>query len=118
MIVKHRPEAGVIDRMDLIGTVDGKDIVIIDDMIDTAGTLCKAAKTLKEMGARKIFAFASHGLFNDPAMQVISESCIDQIIVTNSIPLSPKLQEAFSQNKKIAQVSCGPLIADAIRRIH
>lgn len=74
MIVKQRPEAGKIDSMDLIGNVDNKDVIIIDDMIDTAGTLCKAGDSLKAFGAKKIFAYATHGLLNDPACDYIEKS--------------------------------------------
>ena len=65
------------------------------------------------MGAKKIYAFASHGLFNDPACEVIANSCIVQVIVTNSIPLSDKVKNAFP-DKRVIQVSCGPLIAEAV----
>ena len=67
MIVKQRAEAQKVARMDLIGNVDGKDVIILDDLVDTAGTLCTAANELKEHGANKIYAFCTHGLFNEPA---------------------------------------------------
>jgi len=102
MIVKQRPEAGKIDSMDLIGSVDKKDVIIIDDMIDSAGTLCKAADSLKTFGAQKVFAYATHGLFNDPACENIEKSNIDQIIVTNSIPLSDKVKERLVTKGKIS----------------
>lgn len=101
MIVKQRPEAGKIDSMDLIGSVEGKDVIIIDDMIDTAGTLCKAGDNLKAFGAKKIFAYATHGLFNDPACDYIEKSKIDQIIVTNSIPLSEKVKDRLEASGKV-----------------
>lgn len=101
MIVKQRPEAGKIDSMDLIGSVDGKDVIIIDDMIDSAGTLCKACDNLKTFGAKKIFAYATHGLFNDPACDNIEKSKIDQIIVTNSIPLSDKVKERLEKTGRV-----------------
>jgi len=87
--------------MDLIGNVDGKDVIIIDDMIDSAGTLCKACDNLKNFGAKKIFAYATHGLFNDPACENIEKSKIDQIIVTNSIPLSDKVRERLEKTGRV-----------------
>lgn len=93
MIVKQRPEASKIDRMDLIGSVEGKDVIILDDMIDTAGTLCKAANELKDNGAKKIYAFATHGLFNPPAAERIRESALDKVIVSDSIPLTEEMRE-------------------------
>ena len=115
MIVKQRLEANAIDRMDLIGEVNGKDVIIIDDMIDTAGTLCKAAATLKEKGAKKIYAFASHGLFNEPAAERIKNSDLEEVIVTNSIPLKEGTVE--NSGGKIRHISIELVLAEAIRRI-
>ena len=78
MVIKQRRSAGVIASMDLVGSVNGCDCIIVDDMIDTAGTLCKAAQELKTFGARKVFAFASHGLFNGPASDRIKKSVIEE----------------------------------------
>ena len=83
-------------------------------MIDTAGTLCKAAKQLKEHGARRVFAFASHGLFSKNANQYITDSVLEQVVVLNTIPLSASSRD----NKKIVQLSVAPLLADTIRAIH
>merc|ERR1711998_390881 len=74
MIIKQRLRANAIERMDLVGSVDGCDVILVDDMIDTAGTLTKAASELKERGAKRVFAFATHGLFNGPAVSRIEKS--------------------------------------------
>jgi len=114
MIIKQRHKPGEIERMDLVGSVDGSDVVIVDDMIDTAGTLCKAANELQRYGARRVFAFASHGIFSEPASKRIAESVLEEVVVTNTIPL-PK---SCVGNKKIRAESVAPLLANAIKRIH
>jgi ribose-phosphate pyrophosphokinase len=114
MIIKQRHKPGEIERMDLVGSVDGSDVVIVDDMIDTAGTLCKAANELQKYGARRVFAFASHGIFSEPASKRIGESVLEEVVVTNTIPL-PK---SCVDNRKIRSQSVAPLLANAIKRIH
>lgn len=114
MIIKQRPKAGQIERMDLVGSVDNADCVIVDDMIDTAGTLCTAAEQLKSSGARRVFAFASHGLFSGPASDRISRSVLEEVVVTNTIPLT----STSKTNEKIVQLSVAPLLAEAIKRVH
>jgi ribose-phosphate pyrophosphokinase len=114
MIIKQRPKAGQIERMDLVGSVENADCVIVDDMIDTAGTLCTAAQQLKEHGARRVFAFASHGLFSGPASDRITRSVLEEVVVTNTIPL----RAAAKTNEKIVQLSVAPLVAEAIKRVH
>jgi ribose-phosphate pyrophosphokinase len=114
MIDKRRPQANEAKVMNVIGEVEGRDVVILDDMIDTAGTLTAAASALKERGAKKIFAYATHPVFSGPAIDRIQESDIDRVIVTNTIPLSPTGKECT----KIQQISIAPLLAEAIRRIH
>lgn len=124
MIIKQRGKPGQIESMDLVGTIEDSDCIIVDDMIDTAGTLCKAANQLKEHGgrighhewsaARRVFAFASHGLFSKAANKYITESVLEQVVVLNTIPLSANSRD----NKKIVQLSVAPLLADAIRAIH
>ncbi|CAN0332366.1 unnamed protein product, partial [Discosporangium mesarthrocarpum] len=79
MIIKQRAKANEVDRMDLVGSVEDSDVIIVDDMIDTAGTLCKAASVLKDYGARRVFAFASHGLFNGPANERLAESALSEV---------------------------------------
>jgi ribose-phosphate pyrophosphokinase len=114
MIDKRRPQANEAKVMNVIGEVKGHDVIILDDMIDTAGTLTAAAKALKERGAQKIYAYASHAVFSGKAIDRIVESPIDRVVVTNTIPLSPHAKQCG----KIAQISIAPLIAEAIRRIH
>lgn len=74
--------------MDLVGSVEGSDAIIVDDMIDTAGTLCEAAAQLRKFGAKRIFAYATHGLFSGNGVERINESVIEQVVVSNTIPLS------------------------------
>ncbi len=88
MIVKQRVAANEIERMDLVGSVDGCDVIIVDDMIDTAGTLCKAASVLKEHGATRVFAFASHGLFSGAAANRIANSVLTEVVVLDTVKLS------------------------------
>ena len=114
MIIKQRLKAGAIERMDLVGSVDGADVVIVDDMIDTAGTLCTAAANLKANGARRVFAFASHGLFSGPASDRIARSVLEEVVVTNTIPL----KAGAKANQRIVALSVAPLLAEAIKRVH
>lgn len=114
MIIKQRAKANEIERMDLVGSVKGCDAIIVDDMVDTAGTLCKAAEVLKEFGARRVFAFASHGVFSGPAPARIANSVLTELVVLDTVPLS----EASLATGKITQLSVGPLLAQAIYNIH
>lgn len=112
MIVKQRIKANEISKMELVGNVQGCDCIIIDDMIDTAGTLCKAAEILHQNGAQKIYAFATHGVFSGNAIENINNSRLDGVVVTNTIPL-----DKSKESPKITTLSVGILIAEAIRRI-
>lgn len=85
MLIKQRLRANEIESMDLVGSVAGSDVIIVDDMIDTAGTLCEAARELRKKGARRVFAFATHGLFSGPAIQRIEASPLEEVVVTDSI---------------------------------
>jgi ribose-phosphate pyrophosphokinase len=114
IIDKRRERANVSEVMHLIGDVKGKECIIIDDMIDTAGTLTGAAKALVEYGAKRIVACATHGVLSGPAVQRIAESPIQELVVADTIPLSP---EAKSTGK-IRQVSIARLLGEAIKRIH
>lgn len=114
MIIKQRPKAGAIERMDLVGSVTDSDVIIVDDMIDTAGTLSAAADQLKQHGARRVFAFASHGLFSGPASDRIQKSALEEVVITNTIPLSANARA----NEKIVSLSVAPLLAEAIKRVH
>jgi len=112
MIVKQRIKANEVSKMELVGNVNGCDCIIIDDMIDTAGTLCMAAEILHQNGAGKIYAFATHGVFSGNAIDNINKSKLDGVVVTNTIPL-----DKSKESPKITQLSVGILIAEAIRRI-
>eukprot|EP00934_Nitzschia_sp_Nitz4_P007099 Nitzschia sp. Nitz4//scaffold2_size372955//113830//115579//NITZ4_000392-RA/size372955-processed-gene-0.489-mRNA-1//-1//CDS//3329546683//7089//frame0 len=114
MIVKQRARAGAVDRMDLVGDVNNCDCILVDDMIDTAGTLCKAADVLVANGARRVFAFASHGLLSGPGNDRIANSKMEEVVILNTIPTSPQ-REA---NEKLTQLSVAPLLAQAIFNIH
>ena len=114
IIDKRRPKANVSEVMHVIGEIDGRNCVIMDDMIDTAGTLVKAAEVLKERGAKKVYAYCSHPIFSGPAIERISQgAALDEVVVTNTIPLG----EAAANCAKIRQVNVAPLIAETIRRI-
>ena len=91
MIVKQRVKPGEIGQMDLVGSVDGCDAIIVDDMVDTAGTLCAAAKMLKDSGARRVYAFASHGVFSGPAPSRVAAS----VLTGNCFKLTAYLQLSF-----------------------
>ncbi|HEX7663653.1 MAG TPA: ribose-phosphate pyrophosphokinase, partial [Polyangiaceae bacterium] len=99
IVDKRRERANVSEVMNLIGEVNGKDCVIIDDMIDTAGTLCGAAQALRDKGAKKIVATATHGIFSGPAIKRIEESALSEVVVADTIPLS----EAATKCTKIKQ---------------
>ena len=114
IIDKRRERANVSEVMNLIGDVKGKQCIIVDDMIDTAGTLCGAAKALMDYGATRVVACATHGVLSGPAIQRIMESPIDEVIVSDTIPLSP----AAKTCAKIKQVSMARLLGEAIKRIH
>lgn len=114
MIVKQRAKANEIDKMDLVGSVEGCDAIIVDDMVDTAGTLCTAAALLKEAGARRVFAFCSHGVLSGPAVDRISRSVLTELVVLDTVPLS----DAAQATGKITQLSVAPLLAQAIYNIH
>ena len=114
IIDKRRERANVSEVMNLIGDVKGKQCIIVDDMIDTAGTLAGAAKALIDYGATRVVACATHGVLSGPAIQRIVESPIDEVIVSDTIPLSP----AAKTCAKIKQVSMARLLGEAIKRIH
>ena len=114
IIDKRRPRANVSEVMHVIGEIDGRNCVIMDDMIDTAGTLVKAAEVLKERGAKQVYAYCTHPIFSGPAIERIAKgTALDEVVVTNTIPLS----EAARGCTKIRQLSVAPLIAETIQRI-
>ncbi|MEM0911003.1 MAG: ribose-phosphate pyrophosphokinase [Pseudomonadota bacterium] len=113
IIDKRRPKANVAQVMNIIGDVEGRDCIIVDDLIDTGGTLAKAADALKQHGARKVFAYATHAVFSGAAAKNLEESVIDEIIVTDSIPFS----DAIKQLPKVKELTLSEMLAETIRRI-
>lgn len=113
IIDKRRPKANTAQVMNIIGEVEGKTCVMIDDLIDTAGTLCEASKVLKEKGAIKVLAYITHPVLSGSAIERITESPLDELVVTDTIPLS----EEASNCSKIRQLSVAELLAETIRRI-
>jgi len=113
IIDKRRPKANVSEVMHVIGEIDGRNCVIMDDMIDTAGTLVKAAEVLKDRGAQSVYAYCTHAVFSGPAIERIKASHLDEVVITNTIPLS----EAGKTCPKIRQLSVAFLFAETIRRI-
>ncbi len=114
IIDKRRPKANVSEVMNIIGDVEGKSCVIIDDLVDTASTLCKAASALKESGAVSVSAYCTHPVLSGNALENIVNSVLDELVVTNTIPLS---KEAMACGR-IRQLSVANMLAETIRRIH
>ncbi|MEC3765985.1 MULTISPECIES: ribose-phosphate pyrophosphokinase [Cupriavidus] len=113
IIDKRRPKANVAEVMNIIGEVEGRNCVIMDDMIDTGGTLCKAAQVLKERGALKVFAYCTHPVLSGGAAARIADSALDEVVVCDTIPLS----EEAAKCAKIRQLSTAPLLAETFTRI-
>jgi ribose-phosphate pyrophosphokinase len=113
IIDKRRPKANVSEVMHVIGDIDGRNCVIMDDMIDTAGTLVKAAEVLKERGAKNVYAYCTHAVFSGPAIERIKASQLDEVVITNTIPLSDDGRICT----KVRQLSVAFLFAETIRRI-
>ncbi|WP_096619920.1 ribose-phosphate pyrophosphokinase [Candidatus Enterovibrio altilux] len=113
IIDKRRPRANISQVMHLIGDVEGRDCIIVDDMIDTGGTLCRAAEALKNHGAKRVFAYATHAVFSGNAAQNIKNSVIDEVIVTDSIPLTAGMRAT----DRVSQLTLSGMLAEAIRRI-
>ena len=113
IIDKRRSSANVSEVMHVIGEIEGRNCVIMDDMIDTAGTLVKAADVLKERGAKSVYAYCTHAVFSGPAIERIKASALDEVVICNTIPLS----DAATACQKIRQLSVAFLFAETIRRI-
>jgi len=113
IIDKRRPKANVAKVMNIIGEVADRTCVIMDDMVDTANTLCEAASALKKQGAKKVMAYATHPILSGSAVERITNSELDELVVTNTIPLNL----ASMNCKKIRQLSVAPLLAETIKRI-
>lgn len=113
IIAKRRPEPNECEVIDVIGDVQDKRVVIVDDIVDTAGSLCSGAAALKARGAREIYACASHGVLSGPAIDRLEASPIEKLVITDTIPLSPE-----RHIPKIEVLSVAPMLAEGIRRIH
>lgn len=113
IIDKRRPKANVAKVMNIIGDIDGRSCILIDDMVDTANTLCKAADALKEQGATAVRAYCTHPVLSGEAVNRINASSMDEVVVTNTIPLS----DAAEASSKIRQLSVAHLLGESIRRI-
>ena len=114
IIDKRRPKANVAEVMNIIGDIDGRSCVLIDDMVDTANTLCHAAKALKEHGATAVRAYCTHPVLSGKAIDNISNSQLDELVVTDTIPLS----EAAQGCSRIRQISLANMLAEAVRRVN
>nr|WP_289094712.1 ribose-phosphate pyrophosphokinase [uncultured Halomonas sp.] len=113
IIDKRRPQANQAQVMHIIGEIEGRTCVVVDDMIDTAGTLCKAGEALKDHGAARVVAYATHPILSGPAVDNITNSVLDEVVVTDTIPLADHAR----RSGKIRQLSVAGLIAEAIRRV-
>jgi len=114
IIDKRRPQPNVAEVIHVIGDVEGKDVVIFDDMVDTGGTLVLSAEALKKQGAKKVYAACTHAILSGPAVERIKNSPLEQLIVTNTIPLKKELQDS----EKCHVLSVAELFGEAIKRIH
>ncbi|MAT52685.1 MAG: ribose-phosphate pyrophosphokinase [Porticoccaceae bacterium] len=113
IIDKRRPEANKAEVMNIIGDVDGRTCLLIDDIIDTAGTLCNAANALKDRGAQKVVAYCTHPVLSGKAIENIENSQLDNLVVTDSIPLSAEARACG----RIRQLTLGKMLAEAVRRV-
>jgi ribose-phosphate pyrophosphokinase len=114
IIDKRRPKANVSQVMNIIGEVKGKNCVLIDDLVDTAGTLCKAADALKEHGATSVTAYCTHPVLSGNALENLTNSSLDELVVTDTIPL----RDDIASCGKVRQLSISGMLAETIRRIH
>ena len=113
IIDKRRPKANVAEVMNIIGDIEGRTCLLVDDMVDTAGTLCNAAKALKQRGAVKVVAYATHPVLSGPAIERLNHSQMDELVVTDSIPLSDEAKQC----PVIRQLTLSNMLAEAMRRI-
>jgi len=114
IIDKRRPKANEAQVMNIIGEVEGRDCILVDDMVDTAGTLCKAATALIEHGAKSVTAYVVHAVLSGPAVDNIENSALTELVITDTIPLSA----AGLASDKVRQVSVAPVLGETIRRVH
>lgn len=113
IIEKRRPKANVSEVMNVIGEIEGKDVILVDDIIDTAGTICKAASVLKKFGAKKVYGCATHGVLSGPAIDRIEESELERFVITDTIPLRSDIK-----TEKIEVITVSKMFAEAITRIN
>ena len=114
IVDKRRPGPNIAKVMNIIGDVKGRSCVLLDDMVDTAGTLCEAARVLKEEGAARVVAYCTHAVLSGPALQRVTESVLDELVVTDTIPLRSEAEACA----KIRQLSVADLLAETMRRIN
>lgn len=114
IIDKRRPRANEVSVMNIIGDVNGRDCVIVDDMVDTAGTLCQAAQALKDHGAKSVSAYATHPVLSGKAIDNINNSGLDRLVITNTIPLSDEAVNC----ERIEALDLAPLLGESIRRVN
>ncbi|MDW8312053.1 MAG: ribose-phosphate pyrophosphokinase [Burkholderiales bacterium] len=117
IIDKRRPQANVTEVMNIIGDVEGRTCLIMDDIVDTANTLVKAAQALKENGARRVVAYCTHPVLSGDAVSRIAGPALDSLVVTDTIPLRREAEELAAQTGKIRQISCAQLLAETMQRI-
>jgi ribose-phosphate pyrophosphokinase len=113
IIDKRRPQANVAQVMHIIGDVEGRDCIIVDDMIDTGGTLAKAAEALKEHGAKRVIAYATHPVLSGKAAENLKNSMLDEVVVTDSIPLTEEIKAIGI----VRQLTLSGMLSEAIRRV-
>ncbi|WP_264193109.1 ribose-phosphate pyrophosphokinase [Microbulbifer aggregans] len=113
IIDKRRPAANVAEVMNIIGEINGRTCLLVDDMVDTAGTLCNAANALKEHGAKKVVAYCTHPVLSGKAIDNLNNSVLDELVVTDSIPLGDKMEKA----PKIRQLTLSAMLGESMRRI-
>jgi ribose-phosphate pyrophosphokinase len=113
IIAKQRPQPDSVEILEMVGDVDQKTAVIVDDMISTGGTLAHAARALKDRGAQRVYACATHAIFAGEALSIMGNSVLVETIVTNTIPLP-----ASAANARVRVISVAPIFAEAIMRIH
>ncbi len=114
IVDKRRERANVSEVMHVIGDIEGRECILVDDLVDTAGTLTNAANALKERGAKRVVACCTHAVLSGPAIERLDASVLDELIVTNTIPLRPEAKAC----EKIRSLSVAPMFAEAIKRIH
>ena len=112
IVDKRRPKANVSEIMNIIGDIEGKNVILVDDMIDTAGTITNAANAMKDMGAKEVYACATHPVLSGPAIERIQDSAIKELVLLNTIPLA-----AEKKTDKVKLLSVAPLFAEAMIRI-